>query len=150
SDNTLFAPCPATVTLLLKVNLAVRVLLTACAWTANPPAVPEVGPDAVTHVDETPNSVTESDPGTLAWGHDTHTRRLQLDRPEPGPEGPPCWGGLTGWVRRKSRGFRDACSPSAACTSDAGCGRRERARPAARHDELWRSIPRSRSHGRTR
>src|SRR5690606_30711792 len=73
SDNPLLAPFAAIVTLLLWVNLVVRVLLMACAWTANPPAVPEIGPDDVTHVDETPNFVTESDPGTLAWEHDPQT-----------------------------------------------------------------------------
>ena len=108
SDNPLLAPFAAIVTLLLWVNLVVRVLLMACAWTANPPAVPEIGPDDVTHVDETPNFVTESDPGTLAWEHDPQTGRLQPERPEPEPEGPPYWGGLIGWVRRKWRGFRDA------------------------------------------
>lgn len=105
ADNPLLAPFAAIVTLLLWVNLVVRVLLMVCAWTANPPAPPEIEPDQVTHADETPNFVTESEPGSLAWDHDPQTGRI---RPEPPPEPEPYWGGLIGWVRRKWRGFREA------------------------------------------
>lgn len=104
-DNPLLAPFAAIVTLLLWVNLVVRVLLMACAWTANPPAVPKVGPDEVTHADEAPNYVTETDPETLEWDHDPRTGRI---RPEPPPEPEPYWGGLIGWAKRKWRGFREA------------------------------------------
>lgn len=104
-DNALLASAAAIVTLLLWVNLIVRVLLMVCAWTANPPAPPDPDHEQITHARETPNYVTETDPQTLAWDHDPHTGRI---RPEPPPEPEPYWGGLVGWARRKYRGFRDA------------------------------------------
>lgn len=103
--NPLLAPFAAILTLLLWVNFIVRILLMVCAWTANPPAVPDPDPDEITHADEAPNYVTESEPETLEWDHDPHTGRV---RPEPAPEPDPYWGGLIGWARRKYRGFRDA------------------------------------------
>lgn len=105
SDNPLLAPFAAIITLLLWVNLIVRVLLMVCAWTANPPAIPEIGPDDVTHAEQTPNFVTETEPETLEWEHDPQTGKIL---PEPAPEPEEYWGGLIGWAKRKYRGFRDA------------------------------------------
>lgn len=102
-----FAPFAAIIVLLLWVNLIVRVLLMVCAWTANPPAVPEIDPDQVTHAAETPNYVTETEPETLDWDHDPQTGRIRPESPPPSPN-EEYWGGLIGWVRRKYRGFRDA------------------------------------------
>ena len=107
ATNPLLAPYAAIITLLLWVNLIVRILLMVCAWTANPPAIPEVGPDDVTHADESPNFVTETEPETLAWDHDPQTGRIRPEPPEPA-EPPEYWGGLIGWAKRKYRGFRDA------------------------------------------
>jgi membrane protein len=105
SANPLLAPFAVIVVLLLWVNLIVRVLLTACAWTANPPAPPEVTDDVITHAEEHPNYVTESEPETLTWDHDPLTGRI---RPVPPPEPEEYWGGLIGWTKRKWRGFREA------------------------------------------
>ncbi|GAB2616246.1 YihY/virulence factor BrkB family protein [Pseudactinotalea suaedae] len=105
--NPLLAPYAVIITLLLWVNLIVRILLMVCAWTANPPAIPEVDPDDITHADETPNFVTETEPETLDWDHDPQTGRIRPEPPEP-VEPPEYWGGLIGWAKRKYRGFRDA------------------------------------------
>ncbi len=105
SANKVLAPFAAIIVLLLWVNLIVRILLMVCAWTANPPPVPEIDPDQVTHEKETPNFVTESEPETLDWDHDPVTGRVQPEAPPPEQD---YWGGLIGWVRRKYRGFRDA------------------------------------------
>lgn len=106
SANPLLSGFATIIVLLLWVNFIVRILLMVCAWTANPPEVPTIDPDDVTHADGKPNYVTESDPETLSWDHDPQTGRI---RPEPPP--PPddeYWGGLIGWVKRKWRGFREA------------------------------------------
>ncbi|UFU05616.1 YihY/virulence factor BrkB family protein [Ruania halotolerans] len=95
----------AVATLLLWINLIVRVTLMMAAWVSNPPAPPEVEDDMVTHFDESPNYVTLSDPETLAWQHDPVTGRVQPEDPPP-PE--PYWGGLIGWIGRKIKGARDA------------------------------------------
>ncbi|WP_420112509.1 YihY/virulence factor BrkB family protein [Pseudactinotalea sp.] len=105
ASNPLLAPFAAIITLLLWVNFIVRILLMVCAWTANPPAIPEIDPDDVTHDAETPNYVTETEPETLDWEHDPQTGRIL---PEPAPEPAEYWGGLVGWAKRKWRGFRDA------------------------------------------
>ncbi|WP_156252300.1 YihY/virulence factor BrkB family protein [Pseudactinotalea terrae] len=107
ASNPLLAPYAAIITLLLWVNFIVRILLMVCAWTANPPAVPEVEPGQLTHEDEAPNYVTETDPDTLAWDHDPSTGRIR-PAPAPDPEREEYWGGLIGWIKRKYRGFRDA------------------------------------------
>lgn len=105
ASNPLLAPFAAIITLLLWVNFIVRILLMVCAWTANPPAIPEIDPDDVTHEGETPNYVTETEPETLEWEHDPQTGRIM---PEHAPEPEEYWGGLIGWVKRKYRGFREA------------------------------------------
>lgn len=105
ASNPLLAPFAAIITLLLWVNFIVRILLMVCAWTVNPPAIPEIGEDQVTHEAETPNYVTKTEPKTLDWAHDPQTGRLL---PEPPPEPEDYWGGLIGWAKRKWRGFRDA------------------------------------------
>lgn len=57
------------VTLVLWINLQVRVLLTVAAWMANPPRPQPIQDPAQVHFRERPNYVTMSVPATLAWGH---------------------------------------------------------------------------------
>lgn len=104
TSNPLVGGFVAIITLLLWVNLVVRVLLMVASWTANPPFVEPVGAEQVTHTEGKPNYVTETDPDTLAWDHDPQTGRI---RPAD-PQREDYWGGAIGWVRRKYRGFRDA------------------------------------------
>ncbi|HLR28097.1 MAG TPA: YhjD/YihY/BrkB family envelope integrity protein, partial [Ruania sp.] len=104
-DNPLLQSSAALATLLLWVNLIVRITLMAAAWIANPPARPVPDEEMITHEDETPNYVTLSRPGTLDWQHDPITGQVQAEEPPP-PE--PYWGGLIGWVRRKWSGARSA------------------------------------------
>lgn len=102
-DNPLLASFAALVTLLLWVNLAVRLTLMAAAWTANPPAPPVVTKDMVTHLEKSPNYVTLSEPETLTWDHDPVTGKIRPHRPEPEEY----WGGLIGWCRRAWRRVRE-------------------------------------------
>src|SRR5699024_10844980 len=104
-DTPLLQSSAALATLLLWVNLIVRITLMAAAWIANPPARPVPDEEMITHADETPNYVTLSRPGTLDWQHDPITGQVQAEEPPP-PE--PYWGGLIGWVRRKWSGARSA------------------------------------------
>lgn len=107
-DNPLLASSAAAVaiaTLLLWVNLLVRIVLLVAAWMANPPARPVVADDWVTHSDESPNYVTMTEPMTLDWQHDPITGQVQPEEPPPPLE---YWGGLIGWVRRKWRGARES------------------------------------------
>jgi membrane protein len=103
-NNPLLLSFAALVTLLLWVNLVVRVTLMVAAWTVNPPAPPEVTEEMVTHLDEHPNYVTVSEPATLEWDHDPVTGKIRPEVPPPEPE---YWGGLIGWVRRKWRAVRE-------------------------------------------
>ncbi len=57
------------VTLVLWINLQVRVMLTVCAWMANPPAPVSTTDARQVHYRDRPNFVTMSDPTTLAWPH---------------------------------------------------------------------------------
>lgn len=76
-DDPLLAAAAGIVTLILWINLEVRVLLTVCAWMANPPqAVPVDDPEAV-HFKQTPNFVTMSVPATLDWPHNAVTGEVQ-------------------------------------------------------------------------
>ncbi len=106
-DNPLLGSYAALVTLLLWVNLAVRVVLLVAAWTANPPARPTITEDMITHFDEHPNYVTVTDPHTLTWDHDPVTGQIRPVEPRPAePAEEPeeqYWGGLIGWVRDTAR-----------------------------------------------
>lgn len=76
-DDALLASATAVITLILWINLLVRVLLYVCAWMANPPQSVAVGdPDAV-HFTERPNFVTMSRPATLDWPHNAVTGEVQ-------------------------------------------------------------------------
>ena len=57
------------ITLVLWINLQVRVVLTVSAWMANPPRPQPVDDPAQVHFRECPNFVTMSVPETLSWGH---------------------------------------------------------------------------------
>lgn len=71
------------VTLILWINLQMRMTLMVAAWMANPPrAVPVTAPEQMRFY-ETPNYVTMSDPATLAWPRHDFTGEL-----EPAPEAP--------------------------------------------------------------
>lgn len=104
SANPLLAYFAAIVTLLLWVNIVVRVTLMVAAWTANPPAPPVIEKDMITHLHDAPNYVTVSEPETLEWDHDPKTGQIRAVKPE--PEEDEYWGGLIGWVRRKWRALR--------------------------------------------
>lgn len=79
ADNPILAASTALVTLMLWINLLVRVLLMVSAWMANP-AYAEIPADAgYVHGDETPNYVTLSEPQTLDWPHHTMTGDISYD-----------------------------------------------------------------------
>ncbi|MBZ2197672.1 YihY/virulence factor BrkB family protein [Occultella gossypii] len=103
-NNPLLQTFAALITLLLWVNLVVRVTLMVAAWTVNPPSAPEVTEEMITHLEEHPNYVTVSEPATLDWDHDPVTGKIRPEQPPPEPE---YWGGLIGWVRRKWRAVRE-------------------------------------------
>ncbi|WP_022867623.1 YhjD/YihY/BrkB family envelope integrity protein [Schaalia vaccimaxillae] len=65
----LLATAATLITLVLWLNLQVRVYLTLCAWMANPPKTWIPNSDAQVHFDETPNFITHSAPHTLEWPH---------------------------------------------------------------------------------
>lgn len=72
----LLTTATALVTLVLWLNLQVRLVLTMCAWMANPPRLRLVtNPDAV-HFTECPNYVTVSAPHTLVWPHNAASGEL--------------------------------------------------------------------------
>ena len=107
SDNPVLASAAALVTLLLWVNLLVRITLIVAAWTANPPAPVRPQSPAELRARERPNYVTVSAPQTLSWSHQGVTGALDPDPtlrtgavedPDPAPE--PYWGGLIGVVQR--------------------------------------------------
>ncbi|VEI02887.1 inner membrane protein YhjD [Acidipropionibacterium jensenii] len=76
-NGALLASATAVLTLILWINLVMRVLLLTCAWMANPPqAVAVNDPDAV-HFTESPNFVTMSARHTLEWPHNAVTGGLQ-------------------------------------------------------------------------
>src|SRR5699024_2168853 len=58
-DNPLLQSSAALATLLLWVNLIVRITLMAAAWTANPPARPVAYEAMIIHKAETPHYVTQ-------------------------------------------------------------------------------------------
>lgn len=79
TDNPLLAASAAIVTLMLWINLIVRILLMTAAWMSNPPyaEIPK-DPDYV-HGKSTPNYVTMTDPETLDWPHHTITGDIGYD-----------------------------------------------------------------------
>lgn len=109
-DDPLLAGFAALITLLLWVNLAVRITLIAAAWTANPPARPTITPEMITHFDEAPNYVTVSEPQTLTWDHDPVTGQIRPIEPDPDPD-EQYWGGLIGKVRDALRRRPSAPGP---------------------------------------
>ena len=113
-DNPLLAGFAALITLLLWINLQVRIVLMVAAWTANPPKKFRVTPDMITHYDEVPNYVTVSAPHTFTWAHDPVTGRVipLLPEPEPEPE-EQYWGGLIGRVRDSARRVKGPEEPDA-------------------------------------
>lgn len=105
-DNAIMASATAIVTLLLLVNLMVRVLLIICAIMVNPPA--PVVPDAPeeVHFNSTPNYVTLSMPETLEWDFEPSGGNVVPDPTlnpdyEPEPEAQPKWGGLIGRMQER-------------------------------------------------
>lgn len=104
-DNAIMASATAIVTLLLLVNLLVRMTLMVTAFTVNPPAPILPDSNEEVHFSSVPNYVTVSVPETLDWDHDPATGVLVPDpqlnpdyEPEPDPE--PKWGGLIGRLKR--------------------------------------------------
>ncbi|HZK05761.1 MAG TPA: YihY/virulence factor BrkB family protein [Actinomycetaceae bacterium] len=106
--DPLMATATAVVTLLLLVNIMVRVVLYVVAIMVNPPA--PVIPQAPQEVrfKSRPNYVTVSNPATLTWGHDPSSGTLIPDptlnpkyEPEVEPEPTPKWGGLIGRMKRR-------------------------------------------------
>lgn len=104
-DNAIMASATAIVTLLLLVNLLVRMTLMVTAFTVNPPAPILPDSNEEVHFSSVPNYVTVSVPETLEWDHDPATGVLVPDPqlnpdyvPEPDPE--PKWGGLIGRLKR--------------------------------------------------
>ena len=75
------------ITLVLWINLQMRVLLTVTAWMANPPRPQPVVDPAQVHFRERPNYVTMSVPETLTWGHHPITGSLE-PKPAEAPGAP--------------------------------------------------------------
>lgn len=73
----LLASAAAVATLLLWLNIAARLTLIVAAWTANPPAIPQVAKDRLQHADHTPNYVSVSAPETLEWNYGAYTGLVQ-------------------------------------------------------------------------
>lgn len=75
----LLATATTLITVVLWINLQVRVVLMVCAWMANPPR-PFLPDRAVQmHFDETPNYVTLSAPHTLSWPHSVVSGEIMPD-----------------------------------------------------------------------
>ncbi|MDO5034244.1 MAG: YihY/virulence factor BrkB family protein [Actinomycetaceae bacterium] len=79
ADNPLLAASAALATLMLWINLIVRVLLMVAAWMANPPYAELPVDKQYVHGDATPNYVTLSNPDTLDWPHHTMTGDIAYD-----------------------------------------------------------------------
>lgn len=103
-EDPLLASYAAIITLMLWINLLVRITLIVGAWTANPPVRPDITTEHLTHFDEEPNYVTVTAPHTLTWDYDPGTGQLRAGDPEPEGEH---WGGLIGKVRDAHRRRRD-------------------------------------------
>ncbi|MDO5727247.1 MAG: YihY/virulence factor BrkB family protein [Bowdeniella nasicola] len=107
ADDPILASAAAIVTLLVWINLLVRLTLFAAAFTANPPApkVPKTAEEL--RFDEHPNYVTVSVPRTLDWDHQAITGALNpipeevAQVMEDTTEADPYWGGIVGWWKRR-------------------------------------------------
>lgn len=76
-SGPLLTTATSLVTLVLWINLQIRIVLVCCAWMANPPT-PAPVPDARSvHFDQRPNYVTLSAPRTLDWPHNAITGEVQ-------------------------------------------------------------------------
>ncbi|WP_257478285.1 YihY/virulence factor BrkB family protein [Acidipropionibacterium jensenii] len=83
-NGAVLASATAVLTLILWINLGVRVLLLVCAWMANPPQPISVSDAAEVHFDRSPNFVTMSSPETLEWPHHAVTGEVQPVPDSPG------------------------------------------------------------------
>lgn len=81
-QDPFLASFAAVATLLLWLNLAVRLTLVTAAWTANPPAAPLTVAGQSVHARETPNYVTRSVPSTLHWPYHAVTGSLLPTDPD--------------------------------------------------------------------
>ncbi|MDC4233698.1 YihY/virulence factor BrkB family protein [Actinomyces sp. B33] len=79
AKGPILAAAAAVVTVALWINLQVRVILTTCAWIANPPRARIPDSNDELHFDETPNYVTVSEPRTLDWPYDEYSGILLPD-----------------------------------------------------------------------
>lgn len=79
AKGPLLATAATLVTLVLWINLQVRVVLTICAWIANPPSPGLPATAREVHFLETPNYVTRSVPATLAWPHNPVSGEIRPD-----------------------------------------------------------------------
>ena len=85
ADNPLLAASAALATLMLWVNLIVRLLLMVAAWMANPFYAEFPQDQKYVHGDSTPNYVTMTEPDTLDWPHNPLTGDIAFD-PREDPE----------------------------------------------------------------
>ncbi|MDU6757546.1 MAG: YihY/virulence factor BrkB family protein [Actinomyces sp.] len=85
ADNPLLAASAALATLMLWVNLIVRLLLMVAAWMANPFYAEFPQDQKYIHGDSTPNYVTMTEPDTLDWPHNPLTGDIAFD-PREDPE----------------------------------------------------------------
>ncbi|WP_232219401.1 YihY/virulence factor BrkB family protein [Actinomyces sp. S4-C9] len=85
ADNPLLAASAALATLMLWVNLIVRLLLMVAAWIANPFYAEFPQDQKYVHGDSTPNYVTMTEPDTLDWPHNPLTGDIAFD-PRENPE----------------------------------------------------------------
>ena len=85
SRNLLLASFTALATLLLWLNISVRIVLVGAAYTANPPIPYQPVTAGELHAKQTPNYVTASVPATLVWPHNPITGAIV---PDPGGDGP--------------------------------------------------------------
>lgn len=76
-SGPLLTTATSLVTLVLWINLQVRVILLSCAWMANPPTPVSVSDARSVHFHERPNYVTLSAPRTLDWPHNAITGEVQ-------------------------------------------------------------------------
>lgn len=106
TKNPLLAGVAAIVTLLLWVNLSVRVVMYSAAIVSNPPMPIYPSHADELHMHERPNYVTVSSPVTLDWEYEPLTGTLIPD-PELNPqtiaqaEQIPQWRGIIGWYKRR-------------------------------------------------
>lgn len=107
ADDPILASAAAIVTLLVWINLLVRLTLFAAAFTANPPAPRTPKTPEELRFDEHPNYVTVSVPRTLEWDHQAITGALNpipeevAEEKADSEDDDPYWGGLIGKLKRR-------------------------------------------------